>query len=101
MARATRTVFLAIALVTTLLLAPAAAHAEVLALTQLEFPATVKAGQTTVGTIALANLNGPALAAFGLKAAGDQTVCNAGDVAPCSGPGIVLTPSCSEEAEGA
>jgi len=101
MAQPARIAYIVVAVLWAVALTPGAAQAQILAATQLEVPATVKAGQTGVGaTIALANLNTPALAAFAMKAAGDHTVCKAGDPAPCVGPGIVLTPSCSQMSGG-
>jgi uncharacterized protein YkwD len=102
---AVRIVTLVVAVLGALLVAPTVALGAVVARTELEFPATVKVGQTGLtGTIVLANDDGGSL--FALRSAGqqlapgDSTVCNAGDPFPCSGPGIVLTPSCRIPGEG-
>ena len=103
MVRAGRVVMLLAAVLGALAAVPTVAQGVVVARTELEFPLSVKAGQTGLtGTIVLANDDGGALFAFDAAAKlapGDATVCNAGDPLPCTGPGIVLTPSCKAAGE--
>ena len=77
-------------LVAMLVLAPAIGHASVVAQFDNEFPSPVTVGQTSVDAV-LSMTNANDGADMGIP----NTVCNAGDPAPC-GAGVEFVPSCAQ-----